>query len=363
MIRKEKISVRQFCLIVAIFAIGTPILVIPAELAAIAKQDAWIVPLIGTVISLPFIGLYVAVGRLAPDKTLVEKLEWLLSKWIGKAVILAFAFFCFVNSSELLYYIGNFMSTQSMPNTPLLSLNILFALIIVMGIRLGIETLARTAELMFVLFIVLFIILVVFVSPQIEFDRIQPVLETKMNSLTWATLYFISVLSFPSFVLLMIFPSCVDRPKEASKAFYKGTIIGGVVIVTIIALCILVLGVEITSIQTFPSYALAKKINVGHFLQRIEIVMAIMWFISIFYRLTFYFYGAVESLAQVFGLKNSKSIVFPLGLLMVAMSLVVHPNMQHDIEYTHAWMPYGATFGLLLPLLLLGVYAVRKKKL
>jgi len=360
---KEKISVRQFEVIVAIFVIGTPILVIPAELADIAKQDAWIVPLIGTVISLPIVSLYIAAGRLAPDKTLVEKMEWLLGGWMGKATILAFAFFCFVNSSELLYYIGNFMSTQTMPNTPLLALNVLFAVVILMGIRLGIETLARTAELMFALFILLFIILVLFVSPQIEFERIQPVREAKMNSLTFSTLYFISVFSFPSVVLLMIFPSFVDRPKEAGKAFYKGTAIGGIVMIAIVALCILVLGVEITARQTFPSYALAKKINVGHFLQRIEIVMAIMWFISIYYRLAFYFYGAVESVAQAFKLKNSKSIALPLGLLMVSMSLVVHPNLQHDVEYTHAWMPFGATFGLLLPLLLLGVHAVRKKKL
>ncbi|MDQ0493800.1 hypothetical protein QOZ95_001962 [Paenibacillus brasilensis] len=39
----------------------------------------------------------------------------------------------------------------------------------------------------------------------------------------------------------------------------------------------LVLGPDITARNIYPGYALAKKISIGHFLQRIEAIMATMW--------------------------------------------------------------------------------------
>ncbi|MDQ6418796.1 endospore germination permease [Paenibacillus sp. LHD-117] len=363
MVDKEKINVRQFGLFVVIYSIGTPILIVPAGLTSIAKQDAWIAATIGIGIGLLLVSLYQAVGKLFPEKSLVETTELLLGKWIGNAVSFTFVFFCLIAASELFYYVGNFMTTQIMSITPIQSINIIFAVVVVMGIKLGIETLARSAELMFPIFIVLFLILVVFVSPQIEIERIQPVLETKLKDLTWATMYFTSNFSLTQIALLMIFPSFVDRPEAASKAFYKGMIIGGIVLVVIIALCILVLGADTTARQTFPSYALAKKINVGQFLQRIEIVMAIMWFITIYYRLCIYFHGAAMGLAHVLKLKDYKFLVLPLGMIVVSLSLIVHPNTLHMEEYTqHAWLPYVMTYGLFLPLLLLVVHAIRKKR-
>ena len=254
------------------------------------------------------------------------------------------------------------MTTQIMPETPIESINIIFACIVLMGVRLGIETLARSAEMLFPLFIVLFIILAIFVSPQIKWENIQPVLETDMNVLLKAVIFFTSVYSLSPVALLMIFPASVNRLKEARKAFVSGAFIGGMVLIIIIALTILVLGAETTARQTYPSYALAKKINVGNFLQRIEIVMAGMWFITIFFRVSCYFYASVIGLAQSLNLKDYRFLILPLGILMIALSLIVHPNVVHSEEYNKGeWIPYVATYGLLLPLLLLGINAFRKK--
>jgi spore germination protein KB len=82
----------------------------------------------------------------------------------------------------------------------------------------------------------------------------------------------------------MIFPS-VDRPDQARKAFLTGGLIGGLIPVVLIVLAVLVFGPELTAKSIYPSYSLAQKINIGNFLQRIEAIMAAMWFISLFFRL------------------------------------------------------------------------------
>ncbi|WP_103110769.1 GerAB/ArcD/ProY family transporter [Brevibacillus reuszeri] len=362
MVTETKISVRQFGMLVTLFSIGTPILIIPAGLAGLAKQDAWLAAVLGVGLGLLITGLYCALGSLFPAKSLVEMNELVLGKWIGKTISITFVFFNLVTAAELLFFVGNFLTTQIMPETPIQSINIIFACVVLMGVRLGIETIARSAEMLFPLFFVLFLILAIFVSPQIKWENIQPVLETDMNVLFKAVIFFTSVFSFSPVALLMIFPASVDRLKEARKAFLSGAFIGGVVLIIIIALAILVLGAETTARQMYPSYALAKKINVGNFLQRIEIVMAGMWFITIFFRVSCYFYASVIGLAQTLNLKDYRFLVLPLGILMIILSLIVHPNIVHSEEYNkHEWITYAATYGLLLPMLLLGVNAFRRK--
>jgi len=362
MVRNEKISARQFGILVALYSIGTTILIVPAVLAEEAKQDAWIAALLGVGIGIVLVGLFIAVGSLIPSMSLVELMEELLGKWLGKAVSLTFIFFALVTASELLYFVGNFITTQIMPETPMQSINIIFACVVVMGVRLGIETLARSAELLFPLFVFLFLVFVIFVSPEVKVENIQPVLEADFKDLLRAAIYFISVFSLPTVVLLMVYPASVNRPNEAKKNFFSGVIIAGVTLIIMIALSILVLGVTTTQLQIYPSYSLAKKINVGNFLQRIEIVMAGMWFISIFFKLSLYFYASVTGLAQTLNVKDYRFLTLPLGVVMVALSMLVHPNTLHSFEYNReTWLSYVSTYGLFLPLLLLGVYAFRRK--
>ena len=342
--------------------IGTTILIIPSSLAAEAKQDAWIAAVTGVGLGLLFVGLFSLVSRLYPSLSLVQLIEELLGKWLGKAISITFVFFTLVTASELLYYVGTFMTTQIMPETPIQAFNLLFACVVIMGVRLGIETLARSAEFLFPWFVLLFLVLVICVSPKMELKNIQPVLESDFKDILRATAFFIGTFSLPTIVLLMIFPASVNRPSEAQKAFFTGTLVGGIALIIMIAMTILVLGVDITERQIYPSYALAKKINIANFLQRIEIVMAGMWFISIYFKMSCYFYASVVGLAQTLNVKNYRFLVLPMGVLLVSLSLIIHPNIVHSIEFNRmTWLSYASTYGLILPLLLLAASFLRRR--
>ncbi|WP_318840643.1 GerAB/ArcD/ProY family transporter [Paenibacillus sp. BJ-4] len=230
-----------------------------------------------------------------------------------------------------------------------------------MAVRLGLEVLARSAEIMFPLFILLYISFTGLVVSNIKLENIQPVLEAGFGPIWSAVLTFISTAYLPHIVLLMIFPASVNRSDQARKAFLIGSLVGGLILVVIVALAILVLGPDITARNIYPSYALAKKISIGHFLQRIEAIMATMWFISLFFRTTIYMYSIVTAIAQIFQLKSSQQLVLPLGFILVVLSIVVYPNVPYQQNYdTKTWIPYALSIGLLFPLLLLGVHALKK---
>ncbi|MFB7637972.1 GerAB/ArcD/ProY family transporter [Peribacillus butanolivorans] len=360
-----KISARQFTILVILSSIGTTILVIPGIMAQEVKQDAWIAAVIGTGIGLLLVALYIAVGRMFPTMTLVEINETLFGKWLGKAVSITFVLFSLYCTAELLLYVGNFITTQIMPDTPIEVIHILFACILTMGIRLGLEPLARSAELLFPIFVFLFVILVVSIllpPAQYKFENIQPVFETGIKPMIQAVYLFTSFFSLPLIILLMIFPVSVNQPKAAEKSFFIGVLIGGICLLIIIALTIIVLGVDNTARNTYPSYVLARKINVGDFLQRIEAIMAIMWIITIYYKMSFYFYASVIGLAQTLNMEDYRPLTLPLGIIMVSLSLFIHPNVVHSTTFDkEIWPLYVSTYGLVLPILLLIVNAFRKK--
>ncbi len=360
---KEIISSRQFTIITLLYSIGTAILIIPASIAQDVKQDAWIVATVGVLLSLLLIKLFVSLGRKTPNLTFVEANEKILGKFIGKFTSIGFIILTFFSAGELLYFIGNFMKTEVMPETPTTSFALLFSLIIIFATYLGIEVFARSAEILFPLFMFIFIVFVVCISPEIKIENIQPVFEASSKSIILSVFSFMSIFSFPMVVLLMIFPSMVNVQKSAQKGFYIGTIVGGIVLIIIIALSILVLGATNTSQRAFPSYALAQRISIGNFLQRIEIIMAFMWIASIYIRTFIYFYASVIGIAQILKIKDYRPLILPLGMIFIVLSQIVHPNIVHSDNYNkEIWPLFSAVFAILLPILLLFVAKLRKIK-
>ncbi len=361
MLENGKISVRQFVEFVFLITIGDSILVLPSIPAFEAKQDAWISSIIGLVIGLLIVNLFTTVGKLYPRLTLVEYNKKILGKWFGTAVILLFLPYLFLSAAAHVRQIGDFMTTQILPETPIQAIHIIFLSIIIMGVRLGLETMARAGEILCPWFIMFFIAFIIFLSPQIELERMQPILAEGFKPVLRGSLASISFPFMELVVFLMIFPY-VDRPKEIRRSFLLGALLGGIVLITIIAISILVLGADLTARNMYSSYSVAREINIGDFLQRDEIIIAIMWFITSFFKITLYFYVFNLGVAQLLKLKEYRMLTLPFGMILVVLSLVIAPNITY---YNNAiakyWSYYDLTYSVLLPLMLLGMYTFRKK--
>lgn len=361
MLEKGKIGVRQFTVLVMIFTIGSSILVAPAGLASVAKQDAWIAAILGVGMSMFFVWLYNTLGKQFPNRTLAEYSEQILGKWVGKTVSLLFVSYFFILAALLLREIGDFMTTQIIPETPIQSIHIIFLGIVIMGTRIGLEPLSRASEIFFPWIIGLLFFLMIALTPEIDFRKMEPILEEGMKPVLRATFPFLGLPFLELVVFLMIFPY-VNRTKEAGKAFFIGTLIGGIILILITMLTIFVLGPDFAARQMYPSYVLAKKINIADFLQRMEVIMAGIWFLTIFFKLTICFYASALGLAQTLKLRDYRILTFPLGMILVVLSLVASPHIVYFHTFIkEIWTPYSLTYGLFFPLILLGVTVIRKK--
>ncbi|MET3289886.1 UNVERIFIED_CONTAM: spore germination protein KB [Brevibacillus sp. OAP136] len=364
MLDNEKITAGQFRDLVILYTVGTSILVIPSFLAFYSQQDAWLTAIFGVILCQGIIFVQARLGLSMPTMTFVQMNEYLLGKWLGKCTSSIFLILPFLYSGAVLYYIGKFISTQFFAYTPPAFIHLLIASVLFLAVYLGVETFTRAAGIFLTFFYLLFIILVVLISPQIHSDNLFPIFGTGIKPMINATLTFAVYSSVDAVVLLMIYPAHVRNQRQAYKSYFVGNAIGGFIILVITILCVLVLGGTYTANQMFPSYLLAQKVNIGNFIQRIEAILALMWFVSTYYKLVLYFFGTCLGVSQVLGLRDYKPLVLPIGILVIYFSLTMYPNVVYQQEWdTKTSVPLSFSIDFCLPVLLLILYAVRKRKL
>ncbi|WRP08692.1 endospore germination permease [Rossellomorea aquimaris] len=357
----KKIDLPQFTILVTLITVGDSILVLPAIPAALAKQDAWLSAILGLLIGLFVVYLLGTVGKLYPHLTLVEYNEKILGKWPGIVVSILFIFYPLLSVAAHVREIGDFTTTHIMTNTPVLMVNLIFVVIIVMGARLGIEVIARSGEIFFFFFTILFVVFVIALVPLIDLENVKPILEGGIKPVINGAF---TVVAFPFMellVFLMVLPY-VNHQKKIRKSFLIGSLCGGLVLVIIIAFTILILGYDLTQRSFYPTFALAKMIRIGDFLERIEVILAVMWILTTYYKITFYFYILNLAIAQIVRIKEYKVLLYPMGMIITVLSIVISPNAAYFNDTISKYWPfYDSTFGVFLPLLLLTVAFIRKK--
>lgn len=358
---KANISVRQFTILVIMYTWGSAVLIIPSAFAAYAKSNAWLSSLIGLLGGLLIIFLYMKISALYPDRTVVELNRIIFGRWIGTIISLLFLFSIFLVSAGILREVGDFFTTQVMVETPIEAIHILTLITVLYCIRAGFEVISRTCEIFFPWTTLFLLLLTIFLIPEMEWENLSLNFAKGMAPIAGAAYPYLSIPYCQLAVFLMIFPH-VDHPKKARKFFFLGVVMGSLGITLITTLCLGVLGPDFTSRNMYPTYVLGKKIHIGGFLERVEVLVAISWVLSTFFKLLVSCYALLLGISQLLKLNNLKVIVFPLGLLLMVYSMVSYPNIVYFKEIINLmWTPYALTVFFLLPLFIYIVAIIKRK--
>jgi spore germination protein KB len=359
--QKMKITNHQLFSLTANAAFGGSVIVIASAIAAIAKQDAWISALLTPILGMPVIWICCFLGSQYPGLTFIEIIKKILGKWIGTIAAASYISICLTLAYHVPWYVGDFVTTQAMPETPPYVINLLFIIAVVIAVLYGIETIARASELYILFVLILSVLTVVLVSLNIKFENLQPVLENGIVPVFKGSYVLSCFIIFPIVLLMMIYPANIDNASEAKKSIFRGFLFAGFITFITILMSILVLGSRITAILKYPTYLLAKEISLGIIFTRLEFIVAGTWIITQFMVGTLTFYVAVKGLSQLLGLKDHKRIVIPMGLIILVMSEIVFPDDIYQINWVNlVWMPYATTNGFILPFLLFIVHLIKK---
>lgn len=357
--RPKPISPRQMFILTFGLTVGTSILVTPAGLAHMAREDAWIASLISLMINLVMVALYIVLARLYPGKSLFEINEAVLGKWPGKLISLLYLFYFLILTGTLLGNLSFFLSSELMPETPTEATQILFLTAAVMCARFGTVILARFGELVFPWIMMLFLILVLALLPQVDWNHIKPVMEDGFPPVARAGVH---SAMFQELVILLAFLPLVQEKKGREAALLGGTLLGGLALAVIVLLGVLVLGIEQAENATFPTFALAKTIHVGNFFQRVEVILITIWILTFFVKISLLFHSILTGLRSVFGLRDPRMLILPLAVLFMLVAWHTYINTVYVADIIQrVWAGYAMLHLLLAPFALWLIGYVRSR--
>lgn len=361
MLEKEQINSRQLFILVFLVTLGDLVMILPSILTEEAKQDAWISVLLGIVPGLLIVLLFCAIAKRMPQLTFIESLMQVCGKWIGTIFSIFFLGYIIILLAVYTREIGGFIVLHLLPETPEQIINIMFISLVVLAVRLGIRSFTRVAELFFTWFIVVFGLFVILNIPQIEPEYFQPIWQHGFKPVLRGTLPAFTLPYSELIVILMILPS-IKEAHNIQKPFILGSLFGGITIAILTGLCVLVLGPEITARNVYPVYSLARKIDIGDVLQRVEVGFTSLWIVTSFIKMTLYFYVFIIGLGQMLKLNKYHTPTLPIMLIITVLSLIITPNITYfrDIVMRY-WSFYCLTYGVLLPGVLYVVYLLRHK--
>jgi spore germination protein KB len=360
-LEKDRISTNQMIILGLFTFIGDMALVYPALMVTGAKQDAWIVALISIPLGLASIKLLLCLANIEPNKTVIELSLQILGKWVGTAVALFYLVFFLLASSTYLREIEDFMCTQIYEKTPGGVIRFMAIFLLVYGLRLGLETLGRAAQLLFPLFSFFLIGLLLLLTPDVKLERIYPILNTPIPDMLHTLMYGVFYPFGELCVFLMVYPY-TQKNSKTSRDIFIALIIGALGLNLILFFSLTVIGVFASEHQFYAAYILAQKINIANFLQRIEALMATAWIISTYFKTALYFYAFTLGTAQLLKLKSHRPLIIPTGFLLYGLSQLIAKDLIFYVKEIPAyWVDWDFTLAFVLPLMLLIVYYFKKR--
>jgi len=362
MVEKRIINRFQLWLLIVNFQIGSALIFTPSKAVGEAKQDGWISLIAVILIGSLFILLTVTLSNRHQYQSIVDISKTLFGKSIGFIVGIMYAWFYIHLAAILLREMGDMMKGTTLPETPLLVLIAMYAFIIYLATFYGVETIARLTELFAPYAFIGLWLTILLVIPLMKLERVQPILSEGLKPILKGAFPVVGFTFAEMAIFFMILPF-VNNRKNLVKIVISGGIAASFTLLVMVLASIMVLGVRATGFSIFAPINVARLINVGDFLTRVEILINMSYVITIFIKVTVTFYAGVIATAQVFNLSSYRSITLPLVIIIISLSLVLSEGIVEFLDYTStAWTPYAMFFSLVLPLFLLIISLIRGKQ-
>lgn len=356
------INKHQLFTLMFVFEVGSTTLF---ALGINAKQDAWIVILLALIIGMGFMWVYTELQSAFPDKNYVEIISLILGKRLAIPVILlnicGFLWHCARNLREF----GEFMIITALPETPLWLISSIFAAVSVYVIFNGVEVLARISEILMpvILVFIIVIYILVYISGDVEFKRLAPVLGDGVMPII-KTVPSVVVFPFGELFVFLMYWNYSNEKNAVRKTTLAAVLLSGVLLCCSLIMDITVLGSKYTSIATVPFLEAIKLVNISEIIVNIDSIGIIIMFFGGFIKMTVYLFAIVLSLTTLFKIKDNRLIIILVSIFLIWFSLKFEPSYTY-----HQWLfPFDVhyfviTYTTIIPLLLLAIYWIKKKRL
>ncbi len=356
---KNKINCLQYSTMVVLIMVSAFMGIGVYCLVQAAGIDAYITIPLGMIVGIPVLLLFLYIANYEPDLALPKKLEKLYGKRLGKVVTLICAIFIFIFANNYMFNLINFIVSQFLPETPLLVVGIVFAVLTIYTNTKGIETISRVSLLLLTINLILFAIGFIGLIPSIDTSNLKPFLEFGIGRPLQATFYFVTLMIMPIFALLIVPKNQVVNPEKYNKSIVISYLVSLFIIFGFCIITLGILGIHLASIYQYPEYIILKHVNLFGFLDRIENIITAQWIFGLFFCVAFAVYYIGNSIKLE---HNSKMLPTSIVTLMLLASVYLIPNNTFFNVYIYYVAPILRVASLVVFIIIAISIFIKKRK-
>lgn len=319
-------------------------LTFPRELLMHAGNAAWILVIFLSILALLL--FYIISHTYKTNESILEIAE----KTGGRTFkiitgVLATAFILIKSSGHIKLFIES-IQIVLLNNTPTEIVVLLLALTLIIGSRLGIESLSIISGLFMPVVITVLIGFLVILIPSIDVKNLTPLLGNGAKSIFVDSIRLLSLFG-DLFILNFLLPYCKEDD-AFSKSGYKAIIINGIIFLVFILVYASVFPYPASSEFIIPIFQLTRIVKIGDLFGRFEAFFEFVWAIS------FFIYAAINIWVlsviwqKTFNLKYYEPITVPMTVFAIGIGFL-EPNMLEIINGNEKFSWTMVCFAFLVP--------------
>ena len=358
---KDKVSALQMGIVMFLVLIGTSLLLMPSITTRLAGNDMWMTPLLAMFAGYFIVWITFRLHAMFPGLRFTTYLGRIIGSVPGKiAGLLFMVFHLHITAATVRDYV-EFMSTSFFEKTPMAVLIVTMVFVCGLAVRGGLETIARCAQLFIPAILLLLALDLFLLLPDLEFQYLLPFMEKGAWPVAQGTLIVDGW--FCQFMLVaFLYPAIREQDRKIALRTGHWTVAAVAAIMLVVNLFILMVLNGIAAKTNYPVLFATRLIRVADFIEHVESIILIIWVLGAFIKISLYYYVAAVGIADCLGLRHYRTIVYPVGLLVCAMTVWVAPNLQALSGFISTTGTFYILTGYIaFPALLLAIALLRRK--
>lgn len=327
-----------------------------------AGEDAWLVDFLGMINGFLLILFFTQFQKNFPGRNFMEIIEALTGKVIGIPVAVLYGLY-FIGSGAVNFGEFNFlMNITFLQKTPLKVIALVFMLLIAIYIFWGIETVARTGEILFPVMIA-FILLIYILTPAsgvCRFNRLAPVLGNGFGPVLKALYPYALVFPFGESFVFMMFWKYTDSLPKIRKTSMRGVLLTGLLLMASSVLILSVLGAKYAAVSSLPLLNVIKTIDLMGVFSNMAALGIVLFFIGGFYKAMLNLLAGALALSTALRV-GRRWLIVPVCAAAYWIAFASFPSLP-ALRYSTKVVFYNIhlLFEIVLPLALYLIYLTKK---
>ncbi|HUC93877.1 MAG TPA: GerAB/ArcD/ProY family transporter [Paenibacillus sp.] len=358
---KTRISPKQLFALIMLFEFGTA-LVVPIGLAG--RQDVWLSILLALIGGIGLFLAYDYLFRQYPDLPLSGYARQIVGKPVGWLLSLLYVPFFIYLAARDLRDAGDLLATSVFHRTPLFVISALMIVAVVYVLHKGIEVFARTGEIYLMVLIGLGVLGNIFVlfSGLIDLKNLHPLLAKGWRPVIKDAYPNIFMFPFGEMICFTTMLPSLNKRRSGRKTGVIALICSAVILSMTHAVEIAVLGSDMYGRAAFPLLTTISKVNIGDFLQRMDVIVILTLIIGNFFKIAVFCYAALIVACDLFKVNEQQKLVLPVGIVVLLTSMMIAGGWSQHIEEGRLTIKFLLPlFSVVIPALLLAVHLIRKR--